>query len=160
MKTPAALPLALALSALAACSTAPITQDTRSFDWLTGCWQQDRPDGFVEEIWLAPAANGTLGLGREVRNGKTVSWEFMRIELRATGELVFIAQPQGQAMTEFRVAEHAPGVLAFENPAHDFPTRVEYRYVDLNTLQARISGTVKGRAQAVEYPMERVACDG
>ena len=160
MKTFAALPCALVLAGLAACASAPIAQDTRSFDWLTGCWQQDRPDGFVEEIWLASASNGTLGLGREVRGGKTVSWELMRIELRAGGELVFVAQPQGQAATEFRVAEHAPGVLAFENPAHDFPTRIEYRYVDLNTLKARISGRVNGRAQASEYPMERVSCDG
>lgn len=148
------------LALLAACGTAPIAQDTRSFDWLTGCWQQERPDGFVEEVWLAPAANGTLGLGREVRGGRTVSWEFMRIELRGAGELYFIAAPSGQAATEFRVAEHAPGVLAFENAAHDFPSRVEYRYVGLNAITARISGSVQGRAQAVEYAMERVSCDG
>lgn len=160
MKTPAAPALAIAMAALAACSSAPIAQDTRSFDWLTGCWQQDRPDGFVEEVWLAPAANGTLGLGREVRNGKTVSWEVMRIELRGARELYFVAQPQGRPATEFRVAEHAPGLLAFENPAHDYPTRVEYRFVDLNTFQARISGSINGRAQASEYRMERVSCGG
>ena len=145
---------------LAGCGATPIAQDTRSFDWLTGCWQQQRADGFVEEVWLAPAANGTLGIGREVRNGKTVSHEFMRIELRGAGEMVFIAQPSGQAPTEFRVTEHAPGLLAFENPAHDFPSRVEYRFVGVNAIKARISGTIKGRGQAVDYPMERVSCDG
>ena len=152
--------LMLLPSVLAACAGAPITPDTRSFDWLAGCWRLERANGHYEEMWLPPAADGSLGASREVRGGRTVSHEFMRLELRADGSLVYVARPSGQAPAEFRLADHAPGQLAFENPGHDFPTRIEYRYVDLNAVTARISGTVAGQARQVEYPMQRVDCEG
>ena len=151
--------IALCCAALSACNT-PIKPDTRSFDWLAGCWRLERDNGFYEEMWLRPVADGALGASREVRGGRTVSHEFLSLEFRADGSLVYVARPSGQAQAEFRLVEHAPGQLVFENPAHDFPTRIEYRYIDLNAMRARISGTIKGQARTVDYPMQRVACEG
>ncbi|HUR41080.1 MAG TPA: DUF6265 family protein [Verrucomicrobiae bacterium] len=139
---------------LAGCANTPIPAETGSFDWLTGCWRLEREDGFVEEAWLPVVAGSSLGVGREIRGGKMVSHEFMRIELRGKA-LVFTAYPSGQAPVEFGIIEHAPGVLVFANSAHDFPTRIEYRYGDLNTLNARISG----KDRVMDYPMQRATCD-
>lgn len=152
--------LAVALClALSACADAPRRPDAGAFDWLAGCWRLDRGDGAYEEMWLPARADGTLGVAREVRGGRTVSHEFQRIEVRPDGSAVFIAQPRGQEPAEFRMVEHGQGRIAFENPQHDFPTRIEYRLVDLNVLHARIFGTVDGQTRTVEYPMQRIACE-
>lgn len=150
--------LAAICAALSGCADTPVPADTRSFDWLTGCWRQDRDNGYYEEVWLKPVADGSLGASREVRGGRTMSHEFMRLELRADGTLAYIASPSGQDATEFKGIEHSPGKLVFENPQHDYPTRIEYRYVDLNALLARIEGP--GGAHPVEYPLRRVDCGG
>ena len=132
--------LFLLAALLAGCADSPIAPDQSSFDFLAGCWELAHPNGAYQEMWLPSAADGSIGVGREVRNGKTVSWEFQRIEIRPDGSIAFVAKPSGQPGDEFRLTEHAPGHLVFENPQHDFPTRIEYQYVDLNTLHASVSG--------------------
>lgn len=144
---------------LCGCARA-LSPTTGSFDWLAGCWQLERGDAVYQEMWLPVGADGTVGAAREVRGGRTVSYEFQRIVLSPEGSLSFIAQPLHQEATEFRMVTHGDGGLVFENPAHDFPQRIEYRLVDLNAMHARVSGTVAGRQRAVEYPMERIPCEG
>jgi hypothetical protein len=143
---------------LTACADVAITPDTRSIDWLTGCWRAERADGYYEEAWLPPTADGTVGVSREVRGGRTTAWEFLKIELRGGGVIAYIAQPSGQARAEFLMSRHEPGRLVFENREHDYPTLIEYRYRELNVLTAHIEGA--NGARSVDYPMQRIDCDG
>jgi hypothetical protein len=142
------------------CAGAPRQATMGSLAWLAGCWQTQRDGATYQEMWLPVTADGTIGAAREVRGGRTVFHEFSRIELRPDGSAVYVAQPRGQAPVEFRMVERDQGRVAFENPAHDFPTRIEYRYVDPNAMHARASGTVDGAARASDYPMQRMACEG
>jgi hypothetical protein len=152
--------LTILLAALCAgCADVPMKTGTESIDWLTGCWRMARANGYYEEVWLAPTADGTLGVSREVRGGKTVAYEHLRLELREGGVIAYIAKPSRQAQAEFLLVEHAPGKLAFANPQHDFPQRIEYRYVDLNAMTATIQGPSKdGQTKTIEYPLQRVEC--
>lgn len=144
---------------LAGCPDVPIKTGEDSIDWLTGCWRLERDNGYYEETWLAPTADGTLGVSREVRGGRTVSHEFLRLELRDGGVIAYVAKPSRQAEAEFLMTGHSPGRLVFENPRHDFPTRIEYRYVDLNAITATIQGpSSKGEPKTIEYPLQRVEC--
>lgn len=149
--------LALA-TLLTACADMPIPPGPASIDWLAGCWQAARADGHYEEVWLPPTADGTVGVAREVRRGRAVSWEFLRIELRANGVIAYVARPAGQPGAEFLMTRHEPGRLVFENRAHDYPTLIEYRYVDLTAITAHIEGP--GGARGVDYALQRVDCDG
>jgi hypothetical protein len=156
---PSTIALCLCL-ALTGCAGAPRQATATSFAWLAGCWQTQRDDENYEEMWLPVTADGTIGAAREVRGGRTVFHEFSRIELRRDGTAVYVAQPKGQTPVEFRMVERDQGRIAFENPGHDFPTRIEYRYVDSNAMHARISGTIDGADRATDYPMQRIACEG
>ncbi|MGH8482528.1 MAG: DUF6265 family protein [Nevskiaceae bacterium] len=150
---------ALLAALLAACADVPMKTGTDSIDWLTGCWRMERANGYYEEVWLTPTADGTLGVSREVRGDRTVSYEHMRLELRPGGTIAYVAKPSGQAQAEFLITTHAPGRLAFENPQHDFPQRIEYRYVDPNAITATIQGPGKdGQTKVIEYPLQRVEC--
>lgn len=148
----------ITLAALLAGCAVPIPTGTRSIDWLVGCWMMERPDGHYEEVWLPVTADGTVGVSREVKHGRTAAWEFLKIELRGRGGIAYVAHPSGQKRAEFLLARHEPGRLVFENRAHDYPTLIEYRYVDLNAIHAHIEGP--NGARPVDYPLLRVDCDG
>ena len=77
----------------------------------------------------------------------------------ANGVIAYVARPSGQAQAEFLMTGHAAGKLVFENPQHDFPQRIEYRYVDPNAITATIQGPGKdGRTKTIEYPLQRAEC--
>lgn len=131
----------------------------RDFTIISGCWERrdDAKKLIVSEQWMSPVGTSIIGMGRTVRNGKTVDWEFMRIEERSDG-IYFVAKPKANPVeTDFKLIRSANGEFVFENAAHDFPQRVIYR-ADRNRLTARIEGTNKGNSIAVDFPMTRVNC--
>ena len=151
--------LLLLAALLAGCADVPVATGPGSIDWLAGCWRMERANGYYEEIWLPPTSDGTLGVSREVRGGKTVMYEHLRVELRPDNVIAYVARPSGQAQAEFLARGHAPGSLVFENPQHDFPQRIEYRLVDPNAITATIQGPGKnGQTKTIEYPLQRAEC--
>ena len=65
------------------------------FGGMAGCWEQrnDAKKLLVSEQWMSPAGTSILGIGRTVKNGKTVDYEFMRVEQRADG-IYYVAKPK------------------------------------------------------------------
>lgn len=127
--------------------------------WLAGCWAAERGESGSGEMWMAPGGGSLLGIGRTVRGGRTVEHEFMQIRAGADGKLAFIALPSGQRETTFVLVSQAEREVAFENPQHDFPTRVAYRLLPDDRLIARIEGQRDGRLGSIEFHYKRVACE-
>jgi aminopeptidase N len=128
--------------------------------WLAGCWEGTLSSGAAyEETWLAPRGGTLVGAARMTRDGRTLSWEFMRI-IDDSGTLFYIAQPSGQSATSFRAVDVGDDVAIFENPMHDFPQRIVYRLTPPATLLARIEGQRNGALSSLEFPLSRVACPG
>jgi hypothetical protein len=153
-----ALPL-VALTALAPTLVRADDAQLERLGWLTGCWAAEKGEAGSVEHWL-PLAGGTmLGIGRTVRNGRTVEHEFMQIRLNAEGQPVFIAQPSRQKEATFVATSIDERAVTFENPAHDFPQRVIYRAVGESGLAARIEGQRNGTTRGIDFPMRRVACE-
>jgi len=117
--------------------------------WMGGSW--GGPDGAaaVEEVWLPPKGGLMLGLGRTVRDGRAVEFEFMRIEQQGD-TLIYLASPGGKAATPFSLAAIDATGVAFES-ALEFPRRVSYRKNADGTLTARIEGTRGGKPAAKEW---------
>jgi hypothetical protein len=126
-----------------------------SLAWLAGTWVSDDPEGpSTVEHWLAPAGGSMLGVGRTVHDGRTVAFELLRIEAAPEG-VAYLASPQGKdPPTRFTAADSGQGFIAFENPEHDFPQRIEYRR-EGDRLKMRISGVVGGAAKAHAWSMRR-----
>jgi hypothetical protein len=53
--------------------------------WLAGDWQVMDGKQCIEEHWTAPSSNLLVGMSRTIEDGRTVSFEFLRIEARADG---------------------------------------------------------------------------
>jgi len=100
---------------------------------------------------MEPKGGMMLGVHRDVKNGRAVSFEFFRIEAADDG-ITYFAQPHGKPATPFKlVAEESKGNRAvFANPEHDFPKRILYWLARDGALHARIEGD----ASSTEKPME------
>lgn len=126
--------------------------------WLAGCWQDERGTRFREENWTKPRGGTMLGIGRQVRDGKTTEFEFMRIH-EDKGEIYFTAKPSGQPEASFKLVSFADGKATFENPQHDFPTRVIYGKQPDGSLLARIEGVMNSQKRGIDFPFKRAKCD-
>jgi hypothetical protein len=148
---------ALVLGAALVQSATLVADDppSRRFDWLSGHWCSEGGGQLLEEFWLPPEGSLALGVGRTVKNGSTISHEFMRIETR-DGVTNYIAIHDGQAPTPFKLTASGEDWARFENPQHDFPKRVEYRRSS-SGLHAEIAGPGEG-GKPVVIPIEFRRC--
>src|SRR4051812_20714346 len=138
---------------LAAMSTGA-ESPARSFDWLSGHWCMQAGGELTEEFWLPDEGDVALGISRTVNSGRTKSVEFMRIEIR-DGVTQFVALLEGQPPTSFRLTGSGRHWVRFENPAHDFPRRVEYRLSDAG-LHAEVAGPGQdGKERVIPYDYRR-----
>jgi hypothetical protein len=134
-------------------------QQLSALNWLTGCWASEAGEPGTGEHWL-PLAGGTmLGVGRTVKAGKTVEFEFLRIQQNAEGQVVYIALPSRQKETVFTARTLAQGSAIFENLLNEFPQRVIYTSLLGDRLVARIEGLRNGVLRGVDFPMRRTACE-
>jgi hypothetical protein len=116
--------------------TDPIVGDLA---WLAGSWRGDESNGVrSEEHWIAPDGGTMLGVNRTIAGGRTVFFEYLRIETRDDG-VYYVASPRGRDETAFRCVERGVNRAVFENLRHDFPQRISYQR-DGDDLQATIEG--------------------
>lgn len=135
--------------------------DVDRLGWLAGCWEGTLGSGAsYEEAWLAPRGGTVIGMARMTRAGRTLSFEFMRIGPNEHGDLVYSAQPSGRPATDFPAIDISVNAATFENPEHDFPQRIRYRFTPPDELLARIEGQRDGQAGGIDFPLRRVTCAG
>jgi hypothetical protein len=122
-----------------------------SLAWLSGHWCSATADTRIEELWLPPHGGVLLGLGRSLEGPRTAGFEFMRIA-EVDSVPTFFGQPNGVPPTAFRRTAGGADWIRFENPEHDFPTRVEYRRVGKSALHAEVAGPgAGGKEQVIAY---------
>ncbi|HEU0006219.1 MAG TPA: DUF6265 family protein [Terriglobia bacterium] len=132
-------------------------QDSLSdLTWLAGGWQGIMGKAQIEEHWIQPAGGTMLAVSRTVANGRTVAFEFLRIESRADGTF-YVAQPQGRPPVEFKLTQRSENRAVFENPQHDHPKIIRYSKDADGSLRAEIEGDEKGTHQKMEFKFQPVS---
>jgi len=131
------------------------TTDLHSVAWLSGDWESVTPNGLVEERWTAPAGIMMVGLSHASRDGKTRSFEYLRLELRG-GDIFYIASPNAKKIAEFKLVEATANRLVFEG-GDDHVQRVSYKRESPDKITARIDGKVNGEAfnEEIHYVRRR-----
>jgi hypothetical protein len=132
--------------------------DLSALQWLAGCWTPDDRDAGSVEQWTSPAGGTMLGMNRIVSGGRSVAFEYMRIEVNKDNMVEFIASPSGQETARFKMVSMNENEVVFENPEHDFPTRIIYRLLSDGSLLGRIEGVDEGTPRTAEFPMTRAEC--
>ncbi len=112
-----------------------IAQASDDLDGLLGCWSGEGQSSF--EAWTKTEDGDLLGFGISWDYGGKTLWETLRIR-REDDSTVLTAYPGGAPGTAFRLVTIEAGYARFENPEHDFPQVIEYRWTE-TTLDARVS---------------------
>ncbi len=121
-----------------------------ALDWLAGHWCGGEGGRHIEEVWLPEAGGALLGMSRTLRDGRIETFEFMRI-VAQDGRYDFHVQPNGAPPTVFTMTSRDEAGIRFENPAHDFPNRIEYRR-EGDRLQAAIAGPGRdGKTKTIPF---------
>ncbi len=137
------------------------TPTVNGLDWLAGCWELNVPERkmTITEQWMKPLGGTLIGMGRTVVDGRTASFEYLRIVTAESG-FDYIAKPsQNATETTFKMKTASDSELIFENPEHDFPQRIIYRKGEADSLFARIEGTRNGQTRGMDIPMKRAKCE-
>lgn len=103
----------------------------------------------MEEHWTSPAGGGLVGMHKDVKAGRLISFEFLRVVRTADKGVCYLSSPNGRPATPFCAIEMSDRRVVFENKEHDFPQRVLYWLDDQGRLHARIEGS-QGEKQAFE----------
>ena len=162
---PATGPAAAPPSPAPAPPPAPATDPLAEFAWLDGCWKGSVNQRDFREHWMAPQGGMLLGVSQVVMAGKTVGYEYLKIETRPDG-VYYVAVPSDSKEEAFRYAgvtidtagDRGDHLFAFENPALEFPKRIVYRQATGGWLYAQVEGKVNGADRQVIYPMRHVDC--
>lgn len=132
--------------------------DLAGLAWLTGSWMLVSGGAVSEEHWTRPGGGTMLGVNRTVINGRTVAFEYVRIESTPHG-IVYLASPIGRhPPTRFALKERGPRWVVFENPAHDFPQRIVYERRG-DRLEARIEGEQDGEPISEQWSWRRTTLE-
>lgn len=102
-----------------------------------------------------------IGVSQTVSQGKTLDYEYLRLELRPEG-VFYVAVPSGTKETSFRFSAKAidggSEIFTFDNPAEEFPQKIIYRRGTEGWMYAQVEGKLNGQPRSVIYPMRRVDC--
>lgn len=128
----------------------PASHQEASLDWLAGAWcTTPEPSAHTCERWSRMDHDMMLGTVQTVRGGRTIEWEFLRIE-QGGDTMVYHASVKGRPAVAFRAVVLGPDAATFENPAHDYPQRIRYRREGA-VLKAAVSKIDGSDEQRWEY---------
>lgn len=156
MRSPLPLGLLLSLAALFAASAAAAdSTSVARLGWMSGAWGGPAGRVMMEEVWSSPEGGAMVGVHKDTRGGRLVSYEFFRIVPDSVGRAVYLTSPNGAPATAFVAIEISDSRVVFENRSHDFPQRILYWRSHSDTLHARIEGSDRGLERSMSWAWAR-----
>ncbi|MFN0152142.1 MAG: DUF6265 family protein [bacterium] len=147
----------VAADATRAATPAPAKMSVENLAWLEGVWTGVTNGVAMEEHWSSPAGGGLIGMHKDTKGGRIVSYEFFRIVPGDSSGVCYLTSPNGRPPITFCAIELTASRVVFENLAHDFPQRILYWLGDAGTLHARIEGMIGGKLESEEWAWSRRA---
>lgn len=124
--------------------------------WLIGSWKSTMGSNSVYESWQADSTGKYRGMGFSVNGKDTAISERLAIAATDSGLYYISDVAHNPAPVYFKMTRHDSTTTVFENPKHDFPTRIIYRQVTADSLHARIEGLRKGKETGVDFVFGRM----
>ena len=125
-------------------------QDLTSLEWMLGQWKSQTGEEIIVEYWHKTADTLFHGETWFIDAGDTIASEQLKIVARGN-DIIYVAAPSGQPVTEFKLAQLKNNEALFENPGHDFPQKIVYKRISSDSLYARIEGVIDGREQSMDF---------
>jgi hypothetical protein len=127
--------------------------------WLEGVWRGKVGTRDFEAQYTGTEGGVVLSASKYSTNGQPAGFEFERFQEK-DGHVVLTPYPDGKEspasfrLTDFDQKTHR---AVFENPKHDFPTKISYHRVAEDSLTILVSGPGKdGKESVIRYELKRV----
>jgi hypothetical protein len=119
--------------------------------WVEGRWETNTQKNIIGEVWEKENDTLIVGYGYILINGEQLITE--NISIFTSRDALFYAarvrdQNDGKEIL-FRATSATKDHLVFQNPEHDFPTRIVYKLANENTLEINISGRDKEDSKTI-----------
>jgi hypothetical protein len=126
-------------------------------NWFLGSWQNKTSDGDFTEIWKQKNDSVYLGVSYVIVEKDTVFYELISLEQKNKkwNYSVSVKNQNNEQPVSFEMTSMTPNQLVFENPKHDFPSKITYTKITQDSIVAKISGILKGKEQTEYFPMKR-----
>jgi hypothetical protein len=116
----------------------------QDLDWMTGHWTGTY-NGLPMEAHYSNSAGGMiLGMTKIANGEKSEFFEFEQVAQEGDS-LILRPMPFAKKGVEFPLKELNGTRAVFENPTHEFPTRIIYELKATGELLARIEGMQNGQ---------------
>lgn len=125
--------------------------------WLIGNWENVTPQSDFREIWARKNDSVFSGKSFVTVSKDTVFNESMEL-LQRNDSLFYVVTVKGQNNEKpvaFYLTTASGKELVFENPKHDFPTKITYAKITNDSLVASVSGIQNGKEARESFPMKR-----
>lgn len=126
-------------------------------NWLIGRWENNSEQGNLLETWEKQNDSVYLGHSYFIKGKDTLHFE--SVELKQKGENVYyIPVVRGQndgKPVEFKMTASSPKQMTFQNLKHDYPQKIVYSQITVDSLVATVSGIQEGKQSIELYPMKK-----
>jgi hypothetical protein len=131
--------------------------DLEGLRWLDGAWVRQTQKGSAYERWRVLGERTMEGESWQVAKdggARKVTESLLLCEMG--GEVFYISKvAENPYPVAFKLVSHTPGHALFENPTHDFPTRIGYERTEQG-MTAWIEGPGEdGKPHKIEFVFER-----
>lgn len=124
--------------------------------FMLGTWKIE--SGTEMEKWEFVSEKELRGKGFVLNGRDTIIKEVIQLLYNDSG-IHYIAKVKGQNNNEsvtFSLVSTQKATFVFENKAHDFPQRINYRKISDSLIMAWIEGEKNGEMKKMEYPMKKI----
>ncbi len=122
---------------------------------LEGTWKMTTKRGAVCEEWKKVNDKHLQSRGYFLRGADTIITERVALTLNPDGVIYYTSTVENQNNQQpiaFKLTAAEGTRFSFENPSHDFPKRIVYRFIGTDSLHAFIDdGTETGKRQNFYY---------
>lgn len=147
----------LTLTALLICINMTKAQtDLNKLSWIVDRWVSTDGESTSYEHWDKVSESLIIGGSETVKNGDTVFAEKLKIEIIDSVVYYIADVAHNPAPVKFKLTYLTDTEAVFENPEHDFPQKISYKYANGN-LNASIEGPSKKSGwRKVDFVMNRM----
>lgn len=139
-------------------ANSPTYEQLEKAQWFIGTWGNTSTEGELTESWRKENDSVFHGESYFVTGGKdTVFAEHVKLQ-EATGKLSYIVTVPNQNNAEpvqFDATSVTDTQIVFENPKHDYPSKIVYKKVGNDSLVAEIFGIQKGKPASEKFAMKK-----
>ncbi len=150
-KTVAVILTAVILSLGAATIAETPGPSLKSLNWLLGEWTGAGKQGVIGERWTAKDSVTLDGIAFKITAGDTMITERTQIVQTDSGLFYVADVAHNKSKVLFKLTLADSSGFLFENPAHDFPTKVCYQPIGADSLFAWIEGPMNGSPKRIAY---------